>query len=82
MNRKFTIALAQSGGCGQHRDDCRALCDRGVDTGLVSPTVFGISHGNRTLLSIVREAIQRHDLQRSAHIIGKLDTVAAEALVE
>ena len=55
---------------------------RYVDTGLVSPTVFGISHGNRTLLSIVREAIQRHDLQRSAHIIGKLDTVAAEALVE
>ncbi len=42
---------------------------RYVDTGLVSPTVFGISQANPKLFSIVREAIVKHDLDRTG-IVG------------
>jgi hypothetical protein len=41
-----------------------------VDTGLVSPTVFGVSQANPDLLGIVRKAIVEHNLDRSA-VVGR-----------
>ncbi len=36
-----------------------------VDTGLPSPTIFGVTPGKPELVSFVQEAIVRHDLRRS-----------------
>jgi hypothetical protein len=47
---------------------------RYVDTGLPAPRAFGVSHGNPRLTAFVRQAIEKHRLDRSVvsdHFIGE-----------
>lgn len=67
-SRRVNKSSAGSRTCGKYEligKHYKIVAGKYVETGLVCPGAFGITNGNPHLLSFVREAIEKHRLDRS-----------------